>query len=244
MKFKITSSQKKIIKFAKSKFFVNGRNSKHIRISSFSSFQLGNSSGKPIPSKMIVNGEEVDFTLENYAQTTCLTRYRFYLLMKKLSDVLDSLTHDTDSENEFELPKIKRKFNTNQMGNDSCSSAFEIDPTLPYETTTLFEPTRSFAFVGSSVLATPSILSGHTTIGTSNERACLREENERAYEESVRTDMERERAARESESDSNTSRENVSSNSLGPITYGDAEEEQKCIELMSKRKEKAPNDQI
>ena len=132
MKFKMTSTQKEIIEFAKSKFFVNDRNLKHDRISSFSSFRLGNSSGEPIPSKMIVNGEEVDFTLENYAQITCLTRYRLYLLMKKLSDVLDSLTHDNASENEFELPKTKLKFNTNQIGNDPCSSAIEIDPTSPY----------------------------------------------------------------------------------------------------------------
>ena len=90
---------------------------------------------------MIVN-REVDFTLENYAHTTCLTRDRFYLLMKTLTDVLDSLTHGTDSENEFELPKTKRKFNTNQIGNDFCSSAIEIDPTSPYQTTTLFESTK------------------------------------------------------------------------------------------------------
>ena len=75
---------------------------------------------------MIVNREEVDFTLENFVQTTCLTRCMSYLLMKKLSDVLDSLTYDTDSENEFELRKAKRKFNTNQIGNDSCSSAIKI----------------------------------------------------------------------------------------------------------------------
>ena len=180
---------------------------------------------------MIVN-REVDFILENYAQTTCLTRHRFYLLMKKLTDVLDSLTHNT----EFELPKTKRKFNTNQIGNDFCSSAIEIDPTSPYQTTTLVESTRSSAFTGSFVLATPSILSGHTTIGTSKERARLKEENERAYEESVRTDMERERAARESEG------ENVNSNSLSPITYEDAEEKQECIELMNKRKEKTPKE--
>ena len=191
---------------------------------------------------MIFNGEEVNFTLESYAQTTCLTLYRFYLLMKKLSDVLDSLTHDTDSENEFELPKTKRKFNINQIGNDSSSSAIEVDPTWPYQTTTLFESARSSAFTGSSVLATPSILSGHTTIGTSNETAHLREENERVYEESVRTDIERGRAARESEGDSNTSGENVSSNSLGPITYEDAEEGQECIELMNKRKKKTPKE--
>lgn len=141
MKFKMTSTQKDIINFAKSKFFVNDQNSKHGRITSFSSFQLGNSSGEPTPSKMIVNGEEVDFTLENYAQITCLTLYIFYLLMKKLCDALESLTDcNTDSVNEFELPKTKRKFNTNQIGqpNDSCSSAIEIDPTLPYQTTTLF----------------------------------------------------------------------------------------------------------
>ena len=105
--------------------FVNGRKSKHGRMSSFSSFQLGNSSGEPIPSIMIVNGE-VDFTLENFVHTTCLTRCMSCLLMKKLSDVLDSLTYDTDSENEFELRKAKRKFNTNQIGNDSCSSAIKI----------------------------------------------------------------------------------------------------------------------
>ena len=97
-KLKMTVSQKEITDFAKSKFFVNGRKSKQGRISSFSSFQLDNSSGEPILSKLIVDGEEVDFTLENYIQTTCLTPYRFYLLMKKLSDVLDSLAdHDTDS---------------------------------------------------------------------------------------------------------------------------------------------------
>ena len=62
MKFKMTATQKEIIDFAKSKFFVYGRNSKHGQISSFSSFQLGNSSGEPIPSKLIVDGEEVDFT--------------------------------------------------------------------------------------------------------------------------------------------------------------------------------------
>ena len=78
---------------------------------------------------MIVDGEKVDFTLENYSQTTCLTRYKFCLLMKKLFVVLGILKdHDTDSENEFKLPKTNRKFNTNQFGNDSCSSAIEIDP--------------------------------------------------------------------------------------------------------------------
>ena len=164
--------------------------------------------------------------------------------MKKLSDVLDSLAdHDTDSENEFELPKAKRKFNTNQNGNDSCNSAIEIDTTLPYQTTALFESTRSSALTGSSILAAPSILSGHSSlIGTSNKRARLREENVRAYEESLRINMERERAARESEGISNASGENVSSNSLGPITYKDAGEEQECIERMNKRKEKTPKE--
>ena len=79
-------------------------------------------------------------------------------------------------------------------------------------------------------------MSGHTTIGTSDERARLREENERAYEESVRTNMDRERAARESEG------KNASSNSLGPIMYEDAEGEQEFIELMNKRKEKTPKE--
>ena len=211
MKFKMTSTQKDIINFAKSKFFVNDQNSKHGRITSFSSFQLGNSSGEPTPSKMIVNGEEVDFTLENYAQITCLTLYIFYLLMKKLCDALESLTDcNTDSVNEFELPKTKRKFNTNQTRNDSCSSAIEIDSTLSYQTTTLFESTRSSAFGGSSILAAPSIFPGHfTLIGTSNERALLRDENKRAYEESLKTDIEKERAARESEGITNTSGENI-----------------------------------
>ena len=62
------------------------------------------------------------------------------------------------------------------------------------------------------------------------------------YEESLRIDMERERAARESEVISNASGENVSSNSLGPITYKNAGEEQECIELMNKRKEKTPKE--
>ena len=52
----------------------------------------------------------------------------------------------------------------------------------------------------------------------------------------MRTDMERERATRENEG------ENVSSNSLGPITYEDAEEEQECIELVNKRNEKTPKE--
>ena len=131
--------------------------------------------------------------------------------MKKLCDALESLTDcNTDSVNEFELPKTKRKFNTNQTRNDSCSSAIEIDSTLSYQTTTLFESTRSSAFGGSSILAAPSIFPGHfTLIGTRNERALLRDENKRAYEESLRTDIEKERAARESEGITNTSGENI-----------------------------------
>ena len=56
--------------------------------------------------------------------------------------------------------------------------------------------------------------------------------------------MEKERAVRKNDGDSNTSGENFSSNSLGPITDGDAEEEQEYIELMNKRKEKHPKNQI
>ena len=163
--------------------------------------------------------------------------------MKKLSNVLDSLTdHDTDSENKLELPKTKWKFDTNQTGNDSCRTAIEIDPSSPYQTTTLFESTRLSALTRSFILATSSILSGHSTlIGASNERARHREENKRANEESLSIDMERERAARESKGINNTSGDNVSSNLLGPIMY-EGGEEQKWIELINKRKEKTPKE--
>ena len=87
MRFNGTATQEEIIKFAKSKFFKNGR---HVNLGrdSLNRFCLGNFSGEPISTKLELNGEEAEFTLHKYVQIACLTRYRFYLFMKKVTDVI------------------------------------------------------------------------------------------------------------------------------------------------------------
>ena len=87
MRFNGTATQEEIIEFVKTKFFKSGR---HVNLGreSLHRFCLENFLGEPIATKLELNGEEVEFTSHTYPQIASLTRYRFYLLMKKVTDVL------------------------------------------------------------------------------------------------------------------------------------------------------------
>ena len=47
--------------------------------------------------------------LHTYAEVVCLTRHRFYLLMKKVTDIICEMGPIfNDSEEDFSIPKVKQ----------------------------------------------------------------------------------------------------------------------------------------
>ena len=151
MRFNGTATHDKIIEFAKSKFFKNGR---HVNLGrkSLYRFCLGNFSGKPIPTKLELNDEEVEFTLHTYAQVACLTRYRFYLLMKKVTDVIREMGPIFgNSEEYFSIPKVKQPI----VGEESSIySIHESELTDLHHSSGIFQSSVSSSSHTSTLLGT------------------------------------------------------------------------------------------
>ena len=98
-KFDGNVTQQDIVDFAKSNFFTNDFHEKYDRMSSYV-FSLGNSLGKRIPVTLMLEGKKVTFTLDNYIKTTCLKRYRFYLLRNKNHDIFLKVFEEVDSSDD------------------------------------------------------------------------------------------------------------------------------------------------
>ena len=129
-------------------------------------FSLGNSPGKRIPETLMLEGKSVTFTLDNYIKTTFLTRYRFYLLMKKNHDIFSEVFEEVDSsDDDFSSSIMQRR--------QSCKSQDDIN-----------------ASVASCLNETQS-LQQSTLIGSSAEREQLKNEQQKAFEDSIARDREK-----------------------------------------------------
>ena len=99
-----------LMEFAKEKFFPGGKNEKLGRIAAYT-FEMGNSSGDIIPKESSVNGKKVPMTLSAYVAETCVSRCRFYQLLKKLTDSIAEpfVWSSSESDDEFMTHKTAKK---------------------------------------------------------------------------------------------------------------------------------------
>ena len=106
-----------------------------------------------------------------YAQVACLTRCRFYLLMKKVTDVIHEMGPIfSDSEEDFSILKGKQSI----IGEErSIYSVHDSELTDLHQSSGIFQSSVSSSLHTSSTL-----------LGTNRERALLRDKNKRAYAES------------------------------------------------------------
>ena len=131
-------------------------------------FQLGNYSCEEI-------GEEIDgkkFSLGRYQDKYKLSRIRMYLMTKKKNwlQKVESHSGDDSDEDDFQ-PAFKLCKNSNNKENQSSSIVSQCQ---------------------SSSCTVTQGTEGTALIGSSEERLCLKNEIDRAYEESLKADKEKE----------------------------------------------------
>ena len=136
-KFDGNATKQGIVELAKSKFVTNGFHEKFGRMSSYV-FSLGNSSGKRIPETLMLEGKSVTFTLDNYIKTTCLTRYRFYLLMKKNHDIfLEDFEEVHSSDDDFSLSIIQTRHSWKSLDDINSTIASSLNQTRLVQQSTM-----------------------------------------------------------------------------------------------------------
>ena len=161
-----------IIKTAITLFFPNGKSTLG-RLSAFK-HDIGNFSSDPIQS---------DITLEDYIRQHSLTHVRLYLLTRKrtMNDIFDRMFEDESSGDEFEIKTYHSSPSVSNISDEDLPVPFSEDTkrainwpktTISHQSTVL--PPRNSDLVGSSV-----------------ERQYLKDEIDKAYQNSLKSDQEK-----------------------------------------------------
>ena len=173
--------------FVVSKLLIDGKNAKYGRKDQYI-FQMGTPSGDIIQENLDIDGNPVPFTLEKYITTRAVskagTRYRIYLLMQKISVMLNNFSGFSSSDDEdFQfLTPLNTAKNTSVVTPDKLRR-FE---NLPMEPCNNQSCVTSSNLVGVNQDSTDSSL-----IGTNEEKEALFNEIKHAYNEGLARDREK-----------------------------------------------------